>query len=122
MSNLLRRPGVRIHDLIAAVDAERPWRDGETDLPDVLASAEMEHAYSGYMGRERERVEALKRQDEFILPAELPYAELRTLSTEARQKLDRIRPRTLGQASRIPGISPSDLQNLVVEVRKRRAR
>jgi tRNA uridine 5-carboxymethylaminomethyl modification enzyme len=46
---------------------------------------------------------------------------MRSLSTEARQKLTRVRPATLGQAARVPGVSPSDLQNLVMEVRKRRA-
>ncbi|MGH7752195.1 MAG: hypothetical protein ACREN5_05225, partial [Gemmatimonadales bacterium] len=49
-----------------------------------------------------------------------PYAELTALSTEAREKLDRVRPESLGQAGRIPGVSPADLHNLVVEVTKRR--
>jgi tRNA uridine 5-carboxymethylaminomethyl modification enzyme len=56
----------------------------------------------------------------FELPEELAYAGMLTLSFESREKLDRVRPRTLGQASRIPGVSPSDLQGLVVEVLKRR--
>jgi tRNA uridine 5-carboxymethylaminomethyl modification enzyme len=49
----------------------------------------------------------------------LVYADMQSLSTEARQKLDRVRPRSLAQASRIPGVSPSDLQNLVMEVMRR---
>jgi len=57
---------------------------------------------------------------EFSLDDALPYSEMRSLSTEARQKLATIRPRTLAQASRISGISASDLQNLVIEVERRR--
>jgi tRNA uridine 5-carboxymethylaminomethyl modification enzyme len=55
------------------------------------------------------------------LPAHLDYEALLTLSTEARQKLTRLRPATLAQASAIPGISPADLQNLMMELRKARA-
>ena len=60
----------------------------------------------------------LLKQAEFRLPDNLPYLELNSLSTEARQKLERIRPATLAQAARIPGVAPSDLQNLMMEVRK----
>ena len=56
----------------------------------------------------------------FRLPRETPYLSLATLSTEARQKLDMIRPESLAQAARVPGVSPSDLQNLVMEVLKLR--
>ena len=56
----------------------------------------------------------------FQLPKELPYAGLESLSTEARQKLEQVRPESLAQAGRIPGVTPSDLQNLVLEVVKRR--
>src|SRR5207249_1818118 len=55
----------------------------------------------------------------FVLPADVPYREIQTLSFEAREKLHAIRPTTLGQAGRIPGVSPSDLQNLVLEILKR---
>jgi tRNA uridine 5-carboxymethylaminomethyl modification enzyme len=54
--------------------------------------------------------------NEFVLPEGVAYRDLLTLSFEAREKLAQVRPRSLGQASRIPGVSPSDLQNLVVEV------
>jgi tRNA uridine 5-carboxymethylaminomethyl modification enzyme len=56
----------------------------------------------------------------FALANDLPYDDMRSMSMESRQKLSRIRPATLAQASRIPGVSPSDLQNLVIEVEKRR--
>jgi tRNA uridine 5-carboxymethylaminomethyl modification enzyme len=79
----------------------------------------MEVKYQGYLGRERDRVESLRRRESMSLPAAAPYLEMDSLSFEARQKLERVRPRTLGQAARVPGISPADLQNLLVELRRR---
>lgn len=118
LSALLRRPNLSAAALSAAVggvpDAEPAL------LEETLGGLELELRYSGYLERERERAESLRRQTGFPLPMDLPYLEFASLSTEARQKLDHIRPETLGQAGRVPGISPSDLQNLMVEVRKRR--
>ncbi len=93
-------------------------------VADGLAAVEAAQAAMGPWSRRgpRERAEVLRRQVEFALPADLPYPDLASLSTEARQKLDRIPPPTLRQAARIHGINPSDLQNLVMEVRKRRDR
>ncbi len=88
--------------------------------PGALITAELELKYAGYFERERVQAEKMKRMGEFPLPAALPYAELRSLSTEARQKLGALRPRTLAQASRVPGVSPNDLQNLVLEIERRR--
>jgi tRNA uridine 5-carboxymethylaminomethyl modification enzyme len=93
---------------------------GESLDRDALTSAELELKYAGYFERERVQAEKMKRMGDFPLPAALPYAELRSLSTEARQKLDALRPRTLAQASRVPGVSPNDLQNLVLEIERRR--
>jgi tRNA uridine 5-carboxymethylaminomethyl modification enzyme len=116
---LLRRPNVPAEALLDAVggapDAERAL------LVETLTGAEMELKYDGYLAKERQRAAALQRHAEFAIPADLPWAELLSLSFEARQKLDRIRPATLAQASRVPGVSPSDLQNLVMEIRKRGA-
>jgi tRNA uridine 5-carboxymethylaminomethyl modification enzyme len=117
---LVRRPDVTLELLLRAVEAPAVEGTDAADLEEVFAGVEMEARYAGYLERERERAEALRRQTEFALPVDLPYPELVSLSTEARQKLERVRPATLGQAGRIPGISPSDLQNLVMEVRKRR--
>lgn len=115
LRTLLKRPQVRLEELVGA--------DGPLGAngfgADVLALVEMEVKYEGYLGRERERAESLRRRERMTLPAAVPYLEMQTLSHEARQKLDRVGPRTLGQAARIPGISPADLQNLLVELRKR---
>ena len=91
------------------------------DLPDdATITADLEIKYEGYFTREREQAERLRRMGDFALGADLAYDEMHSLSFEARQKLAAIRPLTLAQASRIPGVSPSDLQNLVLEVGKRR--
>ena len=87
---------------------------------EALITVELELKYAGYFERERVQAEKMKRMGDFPLPPALPYGELRSLSTEARQKLGALRPRTLAQASRVPGVSPNDLQNLVLEIERRR--
>jgi len=115
ISELVKRPGVPLSALLDASGADR----GASDA-DALTSVEIQIKYAGYLDREREAARRLTELAEFQLPMDLPYRELHSLSTEAREKLDRIRPESLSQAGRIPGISPSDLQNLVLEVVRRR--
>ncbi len=114
-ADLARRPHVPLKELLEA--AEVPLEDMAGD---VWMSAEIELKYEGYLERERESARKLAEMASFRLPVGLPYLDLRSLSTEARQKLDRVRPESLAQAGRIPGVSPSDLQNLVLEVVRRR--
>lgn len=90
-----------------------------SDLPlESVTTAELQIKYAGYFERERVQSEKMKRMGNFALEADLPYAAMRSLSVEARQKLEERRPRTLAQAARIPGVSPNDLQNLVLEVER----
>jgi tRNA uridine 5-carboxymethylaminomethyl modification enzyme len=114
IAEVARRQGVALADLFAAAEV-----GGGLD-PLAVMTAELELKYAGYFERERLQADRLKRMAEFSLAGELPYLEMRSLSTEARQKLERARPLTLSQASRLPGISPTDLQNLVIEVEKLR--
>jgi tRNA uridine 5-carboxymethylaminomethyl modification enzyme len=112
--DLLRRPGVRAHQLARVAGA--PFgRDEE-----MVAAVEVEVKYEGYVRREEARAVRLREQAGFSLPDDLPYADMVTLSREARDKLQRVRPGNLAQAGRIPGVSPADLQNLVMEVKRRR--
>jgi tRNA uridine 5-carboxymethylaminomethyl modification enzyme len=87
---------------------------------EALVTADLEIKYAGYFERERVQVDRMKRMGDFSLDANLEYDEMRSLSFEARQKLSALKPGSLAQASRIPGISPSDLQNLVIEIERRR--
>jgi tRNA uridine 5-carboxymethylaminomethyl modification enzyme len=115
--DLLRRPEVDAPTLARVGDADF----GGPGFHDALAAVEVEIKYEGYVERERERARRLREQESFRLSEDLPYGDFHTLSVEAREKLDRVRPSTLGGAARIPGVSPADLQNLVMEVRRLRS-
>jgi tRNA uridine 5-carboxymethylaminomethyl modification enzyme len=114
VADLARRPGVQTHELLRAAGVEV---DEEAAL-----WADMELKYQGYLARERAAANRMARMDDFELPENLEYRSLHTLSFEAREKLHSARPRSLGQASRISGVSPCDLQSLVMEVLKLRGR
>jgi tRNA uridine 5-carboxymethylaminomethyl modification enzyme len=91
------------------------------DLDDeAIVTADLEIKYAGYFERERAQADRMRRMGDFSLDEDLEYDGMQSLSMEARQKLSKLRPRSLAQASRIPGVSPSDLQNLVIEVERRR--
>jgi tRNA uridine 5-carboxymethylaminomethyl modification enzyme len=111
---LLKRPEVP-----AAILADAGGRDGVSE--DALDALEVEVKYEGYVARERQRAARLRAQAAVLLDEGLPYREFVTLSTEAREKLSTVRPASIAQAARIPGVSPADLQNLLMEVRKLRA-
>jgi len=113
IAELARRPKANLATLLALAGVAPKGED------DALHSAEIEIKYAGYLERERDAARKLAELVEFRLPGDLSYRELQSLSTEARQKLDRVRPESLAQAGRIPGVSPSDLQNLVMEVVRR---
>jgi tRNA uridine 5-carboxymethylaminomethyl modification enzyme len=110
IAELVRRPGLRLQDLLKMTS----W-DGDGSLAEW---ADIEMKYEGYLLREREAAERLVVMEDYKLPAELPYMGFGSLSFEAREKLSSLRPETLGRAGRVPGVSPSDLQNLVLEVIK----
>jgi tRNA uridine 5-carboxymethylaminomethyl modification enzyme len=107
VADLARRPGVALADLLRA---------GGGDDSAGVDWADVELKYAGYLLRERANASRLAEMDSLRIPDELQYGRLQSLSVEARQKLDRARPATIGQAGRIPGVSPSDLQNLVLAV------
>ena len=111
-----KRPGVSLGALFEAAGV------GGEFAPDAVLAAEIEIKYDGYLQREREAAARLAELASFALPADLPYLELHSLATEARQKLDQIRPTSLAQAARVPGVSPSDLHNLVMEATRWRRR
>ncbi len=113
-SELAKRTGVSLRAVLASVGVGG-------DLPaDALIGADLELKYAGYFSRERARATRMRAMSALELSATLDFLAMRTLSTEARHKLHAIRPSSLGQASQIPGISPSDLQNLVIEVERQR--
>ena len=114
VSDVARRQHISLGDLfrVMGVGSELP--------ADAVISTELELKYAGYFDRERAQADRLRRMGNFPLDAELPYDEMLSLSLEARQKLSRLRPLTLAQAAGAPGVSPTDLQNLVIEIERRR--
>ena len=112
IADFARRPGVPLKALL--VEAGIRAEDEETHWADV------ELKYAGYVSRERERVGRMAQMEGFPIPDDFAYFGVSSLSFEAREKLAQVRPISLGQASRVPGVSPSDLQNLVAEVLRRR--
>ena len=120
---LLRRPRVRAKDLLGTASADSEIAKAKEGLrTGVLRAVEVELKYEGYVARERERAARLAEQSKVLLDYDLPYLEFETLSHESREKLDRIRPETFAQAARVPGVSPADLQNLLLEVRRAHSR
>jgi tRNA uridine 5-carboxymethylaminomethyl modification enzyme len=114
VARVVRRPRVTLAALLAAASR------GEGLAAEAVEAAEVELKYEGYLARERAAAERLAELAAFTLPADLPYPEFQSISIEAREKLQRVRPASLAQAGRIPGISPSDLHNLVFEATRRR--
>jgi len=121
--DLLRRPGVSHADLIElAGPPDSP--DGPPD-PRIAAqlgpALEVRARYTGYIERAQQEIERARAHEHTRLPADLDYAALAGLSTEVRQKLSAIRPLTLGQAARVPGVTPVAVGILLVHLKKRRA-
>ena len=114
IADVAKRQGVSLSALFTAVGV------GSHLDRNAVVSAELELKYAAYFDKERRAADRLRSLGRLPLPAELDYLALRTLSMEARQKLDARRPETLAQAQSIPGISPSDIQNLVIELERRR--
>jgi tRNA uridine 5-carboxymethylaminomethyl modification enzyme len=114
IADVARRQDVSLLELFHAAGV------GDTLPRDAVVSTELELKYAGYFERERMQADKLRRMGAFVLDESLPYDEMRSLSYEARQKLGALRPRTLAHAASVPGVSPTDLQNLVIEIEKRR--
>lgn len=116
LADLLARPNVSITGLASFIPrlAEEMVSIEEVRRDEIVESAEILIKYSGYIEREKLQAEKLHRLEYVRLPADFDYEAVKALSTEARQKLSRIAPATVGQASRIPGVSPADINILLV--------
>ena len=108
LADLLRRPNVTYGDL-AAFDENRP------ELPPaVTEEVEIQVKYAGYLSRQEKQVEAFRKEENRLLPPDLNYGAITGLRLEARDKLSAVRPMSIGQASRISGVSPSDIAVLLI--------
>ncbi len=116
LAELLRRPDTTLSDLLSLSPALASL---ELD-PDLTCTVEANVKYSGYIQRQREDVERLRRQEGTLIPADLDVGSMKGLRAEAREKLVELRPRTLGAAARIAGINPPDVALLAVHVERHR--
>ena len=116
LADLIRRPRLTYTDL-APFDPQRPALD-----PAVVREAEITLKYAGYIDRQLRQVEEMKRLEARPLPADLDYLSIHGIRLEARQKLAEIRPRNLGQASRVSGVSPADVAVLMVYLKQEEQR
>jgi len=112
--DLLRRPEVDYATLVELT--------GASDIPaDAAEQVEIQTRYAGYIERQQDEIDRLRQHEETLLPADLDYLALNGLSKEISQKLASIRPQTLGQASRIPGVTPAAISLLLIHLKKRNA-
>ncbi|MGQ1785563.1 tRNA uridine-5-carboxymethylaminomethyl(34) synthesis enzyme MnmG [Saccharicrinis sp. GN24d3] len=116
LKDILLRPQVKIFELIEAIE---PFKKHCEDIPEtrreeIIESAEIFIKYQGYINREKLMADKLSRLENLDIQGRFEYEKLKSISTEARQKLSKIDPKTIGQASRISGVSPSDINVLLV--------
>jgi tRNA uridine 5-carboxymethylaminomethyl modification enzyme len=116
-ASLLKRPEVRLADLLES-QPQLSALKRMTEEEDLMAAVEMDIKYEGYIARERVRAERLRALDDLHLPQELDFRSVSCVSFEGREKLARFRPQTLGQASRIDGVSPADCSALLIYLKK----
>ena len=114
--DLLLRPQIGLMELQEVVPELHTMIDNieQERREEIVESTEINIKYKGYIERERLAADKLQRLDSIRIPSGFCYDDLQSLSTEARQKLNKIRPETIGQASRIPGVSPNDISVLLV--------
>lgn len=111
---LIPRPQLSIYNLMEADEDLKEKAYSITTDKDVLDQVEIQIKYAGYIEKEFKMVEEMRKQEDTIIPDSLDYGRISSLSAEGTQKMERIRPETLGQASRISGVSPSDISVLMV--------
>ena len=114
-AELMRRPAVTYERIAAVIGL------GEVVTPAMAQRIETEIRYAGYIAREERIIRDIQRHEQVAIPEDFDYDPIETMTLEAREKLTKIRPRTLAQAGRIPGVSPSDLAQLSIALLKARS-
>ncbi len=112
MKQLMRRPEVKLRNLMEVADMENGYSEDE------LIHVEFMTKYDGYLKRQQQLVEKFKKMEKQEIPIEIDYLSIPSLSAESQEKLNQIRPRSLGQASRISGVRHSDITVLMIYLEK----
>ncbi|MBT3623473.1 MAG: tRNA uridine-5-carboxymethylaminomethyl(34) synthesis enzyme MnmG, partial [Gammaproteobacteria bacterium] len=111
LHDLAKRPEVKVDELLSAIDHER--------LPEhVTEQVEIDCKYQGYIVRQLDEIDRIEAQQDFTLPGDLDYTEIHGLSNEVVQKLNQVKPATLGQAGRISGVTPAAVSILLIHLKK----
>jgi tRNA uridine 5-carboxymethylaminomethyl modification enzyme len=114
--NLIVRPNIYIQSLIETLDILKKYiEENKISTRDTIEGAEIEMKYKGYIEREKSNADKLKKLDHLNIPDNIDYSSIQSITTEARIKLTKHRPKTIGQASRIPGVNPNDINVLLVK-------
>jgi tRNA uridine 5-carboxymethylaminomethyl modification enzyme len=113
LNTVLSRPHITVQDLTVCKELKNYLESKQLDA-EIIEQAEIEIKYGGYLNKEKESAEKLKRLENINLSSEFEYGKLHSISLEGREKLKAIQPRTIGQASRISGVSPSDINVLLI--------
>ena len=113
LMDLLRRPEVSYQNLVELAQLDAPLQDQQS-----IRQLEIQARYSGYIERQAAEIERQKNSDSLAIPDDIDYANARGLSAEAQQKLSATRPQTIGQAARIPGVTPAAISLLLVHLKK----
>jgi len=112
--NILLRPQVNISDILQMDPDLKTLTDSIQGSEEILASVEIECKYAGYIEKEKSVADKIHKLEEITIPDNFDYGKLKSISFEAREKLTKIKPKTIGQASRIIGVSPADINVLLV--------
>ena len=115
LSSIITRPKVYLNNLLElSVEAKKIARDIHTIHEEILDQVEIQMKYDGYIEREQDQAQKMSRLENVRIPEDIDFRKLNSLSTEAKEKLSEIKPITIGQASRVSGVSPSDVSVLLV--------
>lgn len=114
MFSVLSRPHVSMHHFKGNSAANQMMQTLNGDGQEILEQAEIKMKYEGYIGREEEMAEKMLKLENIVIPVDFDYSKLSSLSIESREKFKKIKPGTIGQASRISGVSPSDISVLLI--------
>ena len=112
VKNILKRPNISIEDIIELVDTKKIKKDQFTN--EVLIETEAIVKYDGYIKRQQKHIDKIIKNETIKIPKRFNYKDIKSISNEGREKLNSIRPETLGQAMRISGITPADISILSV--------
>jgi len=115
LNSLITRPRIDIEDILAMSDKVKTIAEElSKEHEDIVSQTEIQLKYDGYINREEDVAKKMNRLENVKIPADMEYGKLASLSAEAKEKLSKLQPVTIGQASRVSGISPSDISVLLV--------